>query len=55
MKDITLCKNKECPLNKVCKRFVSKTEIFYQSYSFFQPFLNNEKKIDCDYFLEDNI
>lgn len=50
MPDFTLCTNNECPLGSVCRRLQTVSDSQYQSYSYFEPKLNDNKKIDCDYF-----
>ena len=52
MPDFTLCQNAECPLGSICKRLQIRSSSIYQSYSFFEPTLNENKKIDCNYFIE---
>ena len=50
MPDFTMCQNSDCPLNLVCHRFIATPNKFAQSYSYFEPFLNDKKKIDCEHF-----
>ena len=51
MPDITMYENLECPLSLVCERFME-TPSQMQSYSFFEPYLNDNNKIDCDYYIK---
>jgi hypothetical protein len=51
MPDITICRNKECPIQDSCYRFLAKPSEIQQSYSVFFPVYDEHHNfIDCDYF-----
>lgn len=50
MPDITMCTNKDCVYSLVCERFMAIPNKL-QSYQRFEPKLNEQKKIDCDFYI----
>ena len=50
MADFSLCKNYLCPMSEKCKRFTTKPDHHYQSYSEFEP----DDDGNCEYYIEVN-
>lgn len=51
MPDFSICKNKECPIQDSCHRYLAEPDKKYQSYSTFYPEIDEQGNfIDCDYF-----
>jgi len=48
--DISLCANKDCPLNANCKRAQPSTAQ-YQSWTRFEPYYDVDGNAQCDHFL----
>jgi hypothetical protein len=51
MPDITMCTNKECKLNKKCKRFLILPDNVVQSFQKFEPKKNKLGITTCDFFI----
>jgi hypothetical protein len=49
MPDISLCKNKICPLSEQCYRFKAQPDEFRQAYSEFEP----DDDGNCEFFILD--
>lgn len=53
MPDITMCTNAECPLSYSCWRFNCTPSEFLQSYSKFEPQIDEVlDEIECEMYLE---
>jgi hypothetical protein len=51
MADISLCRNKECPMRDECYRATATPSKFRQWYSSFTPVYNpEENKVECDHY-----
>lgn len=56
MPDIAMCLNDECPLRVSCYRFLAVPNEYRQSYSKFEPNINNTilDEVECNHFIEIN-
>lgn len=52
MPDITMCLNKDCPMNYKCWRFTSTPNEFLQSAQEFQYEIIDDEEFSCDYFIK---
>ena len=46
--DISMCKNKTCPLRNTCYRFIAKPNPWAQTYSDFRWKSEEEGKVTCE-------
>lgn len=52
MPDISKCTNNKCSLRNKCYRFTSLSSGVNQSYTEFNPIVDNEKEFCCHYYID---
>lgn len=53
MSDITMCKNKNCPLMTICRRSTAIPNTIMQRYNTFSPYKDRDGNWECDFFLSE--
>ncbi len=49
-----MCTNTLCPLSQDCGRFSCQPNEFWQAYSHFEPYIDEEDDVACEYYMEED-